>query len=173
MFMALLPSDPEASGQMSLIGLFDVAQLDHTVVITPLRNPSELGSDDLLECDPGGAIRLLESHQARNVIIDCHNIDRCCSSGFGLFIKLWKRSQANLGRMAFCNVSPHMQQIIGILSLDAMWPVVGSLSEAVVFIEGSSPTATKDGVASAQGAKQDATAAAGDAMPARFRSAAP
>ena len=158
---------------MSLIGLFHVEQLDHTVVVTPLRNLTELGTDDLLDCDPGGAIRLLELRQARNVIIDCHHIDRCCSSAVGLFIRLWKRSQANLGRMAFCNVSPHMQQIVEILRLDAVWPAFGSLSDAVAYVQDCSDTAAAKSIGSACGAKPDATSAVGETVPESYRSGVP
>ena len=118
-----------------IVDLFDVQQSGSTVVITLLRNPTELGSTELLDCDPGGAIRLLESQQAKNVIINCQNIDRCCSSALGLFVKLWKRTQANGGRFVFCNLCGHLRQVVEILRLDSMWPVFDSLAEAIEHAE--------------------------------------
>ena len=117
------------------VGLFDVQQSGSTVVITLLRNPTELASTELLDCDPGGAIGLLESRLAENVIINCQNIDRCCSSAVGLFVKLWKRVQANGGRFVFCNLCGHLRQVVEILRLDGMWPVIDSLAEAIEHVE--------------------------------------
>ena len=70
-----------------------------------------------------------------NVVINCEHMDRCCSSAVGLFIKLWKRAQANHGRMAFCNLSAHLRQLIEILRLDKMWPVFDSLADAIEHVK--------------------------------------
>jgi anti-anti-sigma factor len=120
---------------MSAIGSFGVERLDSTVVVTPLRDLTELGSDELLECDPGGVLELLSTRQARNVIFNLEHIDRCCSSAVGLFIKIWKRAQANDGHVAFCNLSAHLQQIVEILHLNELWPIYGSLAEAMAHVE--------------------------------------
>jgi anti-anti-sigma regulatory factor len=58
-----------------------------------------------------------------------------------LFIKLWKQSLANGGRMAFCHLSAHLRQLVEVLCLDKVWPVFASEPEAFAYVSDSSHSA--------------------------------
>jgi ABC-type transporter Mla MlaB component len=120
---------------MSQTNAFQVEQIGLTILVTPTRNLMEFEIDGLLNCDPGGAIELLESQRARSVIIDCRNLCRCCSSGIAVFVRLGKRSQTQRGRMAFCNVSHPIRSILEITNLTTMWPVFASMADAIAYVE--------------------------------------
>ncbi len=120
---------------MSQINAFQVEQIGLTILVTPTRNLLEFEIDDLLNCDPGGAIEILESERARNVIIDCRNLCRCCSSGIAVFIRLGKRSQAQRGRMAFCHVLHPIHNMLELTNLTALWPVFASMADAIAYVE--------------------------------------
>ncbi len=125
---------------MSQTNAFQVERLGQTILVTPIRDLLEFEIDALLTCDPGGAIELLESQQAKNVIIDCRNLRCCCSSGIAVFIRLGKRSQAHRGRMAFCNVSHSMQTILEVTNLTTLWPIFASMSDAIAYVEEDATT---------------------------------
>ena len=122
---------------MSLTSVFRVEIEGSTIVMTPLQDPDELSFDALLEDDCQNIFDLLGSGEAKNVLIDCHNIDRCCSSAVAFFIKLWKRTQACDGRLVYCSVSPHLREVFEIVRLDKVWPMFESRAEAIAELQES------------------------------------
>jgi hypothetical protein len=130
---------------MSESPFFQVERAGQTIVVTPLVDLFELNSDELLNCDPGGAIWLLESQQASNVVIDCRRLVRCCSSGIAVFIRLGKRTLAHHGRMALCNQSVRMRQVYYVLNLTTLWPTFDSLEEALAYVQEGAGSAESAG----------------------------
>jgi len=49
----------------------------------------------------------------------------------GFFLKLWKRIRGVDGRMVFCDVLPHEQEVLHLTQLDTLWPVCGTRADAV------------------------------------------
>ena len=90
---------------------------------------------ELLDGDAGGVFELLDRAPSTNVVVDCGNVPVCFSSTVVFFIRLWKKTQANHTRIAFCNASPHLLRELEVLHLAGMWPMFGSVSEAVEHVE--------------------------------------
>ena len=114
--------------------LFELRQTDRTVFLTLIREPRPM-EGELLDGDPGGVFELLDRVPGINVVVDCGNVPVCFSSTVVFFIRLWKKTVANHGRIAFCNASPHLLQEFEVLHLNGMWPMFGSLSEAIEHVE--------------------------------------
>jgi anti-anti-sigma factor len=49
----------------------------------------------------------------------------------GAIVKLWKRVCQRGGRLALCNVSENVSQVLHITKLHAIWPIYGSREQAL------------------------------------------
>ena len=124
---------------MNANSVFEVEQAGLTVIVTPLRDPDELTFDEHVESETERVLNRLGNGKAKNVVVDCHRIDRCCSSAVSFFIRLSKSVRGMDGRMAFCNVSAHLLEVFKMLNLDTLWLICGSRDEAIAKVE-SPPT---------------------------------
>ncbi len=106
-------------------------QLDGDVLIlAPHSNLSELELS-YFEEEFRAVLRELEVAGHRNVVLDFDGTDYYGSTALGFFLKLWKRIRSVDGRMAFCNVSPHEQEVLRLTRLDTLWPVCDTRADAV------------------------------------------
>jgi anti-anti-sigma factor len=110
--------------------IFEVQQSGENLIVTPLKDLSELdyeqiqlGARDLLE--------LLSISPVKNVVMDFRNTDSFGSTALGFFVKLWKKIRQRNGYMAFCNLSENEKEILQVTKLDGLWPMCGTLDEAL------------------------------------------
>jgi anti-anti-sigma factor len=80
---------------------------------------------------------LLNGIGIKNVVLDFHKTDYYGSTALGFFLKLWKRVRNRNGRMAFCNVSDHENEILRITKLDHLWLICSSRVEALEAVRES------------------------------------
>jgi hypothetical protein len=111
-----------------------VRQTDLSAIVTVTRVPSPC-DEELLTDDPGGAVRWVDEHSLKNVVLDCRNIEICTSTVVAFFLRLWTRTRSRHGRLAICNVSDHLVRTLERLRLAGEWPVFGSLAEALQYVE--------------------------------------
>jgi anti-anti-sigma factor len=119
-------------------GIFCIENLGATVVVTPQQDPDELTFDESGESELAEVFNRLDGGESISVVVDCHRIERCCSSGIAFFIKLLKNAERNGGQLAFCNVSEHLREVFEMLHLNTLWPTCGSLGDALAVVEGAS-----------------------------------
>ena len=115
-------------------GLFEIEQQDDTIIVVPTVDLRELDYQGI----EGGArdvLNLLNGTGIKNVVLDFHKTDYYGSTALGFFVKLWKRVRLRNGRMAFCNVSAHEKEILQVTSLDHLWPICSSRSEALEAVK--------------------------------------
>ena len=110
--------------------MFEIEKQGDVVIVTPERDLREFEFGEI-EDEGMQLLRLLESREARNVVIDFSHTDYYGSTALSFFVKLWKRVRANGGKMAFCNVSAHELEILELTKLDTLWGLYGSRDEAV------------------------------------------
>lgn len=109
-------------------------QLRGTVaIVSPTADMRELefeqiesAAEELLQQVDAGAIK--------NVVIDFTDTDFYGSTALAFFVKLWKRLRSKGGRLAFCNVSVHEREILEITHLSQLWPICGSLDDALAAV---------------------------------------
>jgi anti-anti-sigma factor len=110
--------------------IFAIEEQGNTLLVVPVMDLRELDYQRIEE----GAKRILDLLNApgiQNVVLDFHQTDYYGSTALGFFTKLWKRVSEQKGRMAFCNVSDHEEEILRITHLDRLWPICSSRSEAL------------------------------------------
>jgi anti-anti-sigma factor len=114
--------------------IFDIEQQDATLIVTPLVDLREL---DFQRIETGASEILvrLNGTGIKNVVMDFHKTDYYGSTALGFFVKLWKRVRSRSGRMAFCNLSDHESEILQITTLDHLWPICSSRSEALEAVK--------------------------------------
>jgi anti-anti-sigma factor len=114
-------------------GIFDLEVEGETVIVTPTEDLREL---DFAEIGAGAeeVLALLGRTPARNVVVDLRRTDYYGSTALGFFVRVWKRVRGRGGRMAWCNVSAHEEEILRLARLDRLWPVCPSREEALAAV---------------------------------------
>jgi anti-anti-sigma factor len=114
-------------------GVFAIDCLDDTIIVIPTTDLRELDYQRI-EAGASNVLDLLSRAPLKNVVLDFHRTDYYGSTALGFFMKLWKRVRARGGRMAFCNVSKHEKDILQATSLDHLWPICSSRTEALAMV---------------------------------------
>lgn len=110
--------------------LFEFQDNAGTLILSPTSDLSELELSYFDE-EFRAVIRRLEDSGFRNVVLDFQGTDYYGSTALGFFLKLWKRIRSVDGKMAFCNVSPHEQEVLRLTRLDTLWPICGTREDAL------------------------------------------
>jgi anti-anti-sigma factor len=69
-----------------------------------------------------------------NLIIDLRNADQLGTVVLGSVVRLWKRVAQRGGRLALCNVSENVVQVLRVTKLHAVWPIYATREEALRII---------------------------------------
>jgi anti-anti-sigma factor len=114
---------------------FEVELDGETAVITPTRSLPELDFQEI-EAAADKVLNLLSRAGARNVVADLRRMDWCGSTVLGFFVRLSRMVRLRSGRMAFCNVSEHEDEILALANLEGVWPVCASKEDAIRAVGG-------------------------------------
>ncbi len=111
-------------------GLFRFEQDEHTLVLTPTRNLSEL---ELVSIDDTvhDVLQTFDANGVLNLVFDFGGTEYYGSTALGMFITLWKRVHESGGRMVFCNLSAHEQATLELTHLDQLWAICHSREDAL------------------------------------------
>ena len=111
--------------------IFEVVRMGGgRVVVTPKRNLSEF---DFLEIEDE-LLALAGDQSVERVIVDFHRTDYLGSSALGRLVWLDQTLRGRGGRLAFCNVSAHQKEIVGVVGLATKWPTYATLQDALVAV---------------------------------------
>lgn len=113
--------------------LLQTRKVNGTLVITPSADLREFEFDQI-EAAAEMTLQQIDAGVAKNVIIDFRETDFYGSTALAFFVKLWKRVKSAGGNLIFCNVSAHEREILDITRLNTLWPLCGSLEEALAVI---------------------------------------
>ena len=85
----------------------------------------------LLEGAAALLIDSLKNEANPQVIVDLSPLDYFGSSFLALLIRCWKLTQAKNGTMVLSGVSNRARDLLHMTSLDMVWPIYGSVREAI------------------------------------------
>ncbi len=122
---------------MTALQVFETQQVGDTLVLSPRRNLSELQLNHF-EQETAAVLDLVESTQARNIVLDLSDTTYYGSTALGFFVKLWTRIRKLHGHMAFCNVSENELEILRLTKLDSLWAICETREEALRSVQQSS-----------------------------------
>ena len=103
------------------------------MIVTPSADLRE-SEIKRLEDEFQAVLDILAEEGLKNVVIDFAKTDYYGSTALGFFVKVWKRVRCAGGRMAFCGVSKHEQQILEITNLNTLWPIYPTRNEALAYV---------------------------------------
>jgi anti-anti-sigma factor len=112
---------------------FEVERQDDTLIVTPTGDLRELEFAQI-EAGAEAILERIERALVRNVVVDFQGTDYYGSTALGVFVKLWKRVCRHGGKMAFCNLSGHENEILEITRLNGLWPICRSRAEALAAV---------------------------------------
>lgn len=115
--------------------LFEIARRDDIAVITATRDLSEFVYE-ALESEASDVLALLKDGRCRSVVVDLSQAEYCGSTALGLFLKLWKQTRANHGKMSFWGLSANEEEVFATMKLDSLWPLCKTLDEALQAVRG-------------------------------------
>jgi anti-anti-sigma factor len=113
-------------------GIFGIEQRGETLIVSPVTDLSEL---DYRQVEDGlnEVLQRLADVPAKHVVLDFHRTDYYGTTALSCFLKLWKRVVSGNGKMVFCNVSEHEQEI---LKINHLWPIYPSRDAALQAVQG-------------------------------------
>jgi anti-anti-sigma factor len=114
--------------------IFDFDHSGETLILIPNTDLRDL-EFDTLEAGSAKVFEALNSEAITNVIIDFHKTDYYGSTALAFFVKFWKRIKKRGGKMVFCNVSSHEQEILELTNLISLWAVCPTRQDAIDLVQ--------------------------------------
>ena len=123
-------SAPPREGQ-----IFGRETFGSTLVLNPLIHLGSLNEPEIA-VETQDVLDFLTRSASANLVIDLANGDYLGTSMLGAFVKLWKRVSQRGGRLALCNVSDSVAQVLRMTKLQTVWPIYPSREQALIAIGG-------------------------------------
>jgi anti-sigma B factor antagonist len=123
-------SPPLREGQ-----IFARETLGNTVVLNPLIHLGSLNEPEI-SLETQELLDLLNRSASANLVIDLAHGNYLGTSMLGAIIKLWKRVSQRGGRLALCNVSESVVEVLRVTKLQTVWPIYDSREQAVTAVGG-------------------------------------
>jgi anti-anti-sigma factor len=125
---------PNSTVQLASGYVFSRETIGDVMILTPA---ADLGSFHESEISHESE-DLLEIFRSRpkpvSLVIDLAQTDYFGTAILGAIVKLWKRISQNGGRIAICNVSENVIQMLRVTKLSAIWPIFPTRDEALSAI---------------------------------------
>lgn len=113
--------------------VFKIEVARHALILSPQRNISSLAEDEV-QSQWDGIVARLDEPGIAHVVFDFGKINYFGSSMLEAMLYLWKKIDAEGGKMAVCSLSSTAAEIIHLSRFDAIWKVCGNRDEALDFV---------------------------------------
>jgi anti-anti-sigma factor len=124
------PSVPLREGQ-----IFSREISGNTLILNPLIHLGSLNEPEIA-LETQELLDFLNHSASANLVIDLAQGDYLGTSMLGAMVKLWKRVSQRGGRLALCNVSESITQVLRVTKLQTVWPIYGSREQALAAVGG-------------------------------------
>lgn len=108
----------------------------NTLVLAPHRPLGSLNEIEIVG-ESNELVTLFQPSSPLNLVVDLQQGEYLGTALLGAIVRLWKRVALAGGRLALCNISDPVFQILRITKLHTVWPIYGSRDEALAFVEGT------------------------------------
>jgi anti-anti-sigma factor len=114
--------------------IFEFEPHADTIVVVPVVNLRESDYERIEEAAKD-IFEFLNRSSYKNVVLDFHKTDFYGSTALAFFVKLWKWAKQHNGRLIFCNLSEHEQEVLQVANLDQLWPICTTRKEALQAVQ--------------------------------------
>jgi anti-anti-sigma factor len=109
---------------------FEIERDGETAILTPCAD-REGRAVPQVEIGAGEVWDVLTDPAVRNVLVDFHRTEDAGTTALGVCLKLRQAVRSRDGHMAFCNVSPQVQETLRRTKLNCLWAIWASREEAM------------------------------------------
>lgn len=102
--------------------IFEIRRLHGVVVVTPVRNLSELEFQQI----ESELRELGRDPDVTRVLVDFGRTDYCGSTALGMLLWLTRVLRERGGSLTLCNLSAHEREILNVTGLGDAWPISDS-----------------------------------------------
>jgi anti-anti-sigma factor len=110
-----------------------VEQVDGVTVVTFDSQVQNISEDYLAAARE--TLLSVAGSQPPYVVLDLAGIHFFSSSFIEILFRIWKRTKANGGRFALCNVDKYCGEVLKITNLDSLWPIESSRASAFEVVK--------------------------------------
>ena len=115
--------------------IFARETLGSTLILNPMIHLGSLDEPEI-SLETHDLLEFLNRSASANLVVDLANGDYLGTSMLGAIIKLWKRVSQRGGRLALCNVSESVVQVLRVTKLQTVWPIYPSREQALSAVGG-------------------------------------
>lgn len=112
-------------------GQFFKTRVESDVLIVEIRKPVGSLADRTVMLELDQVLADLRELASRKVVIDFCQVAYFGSSLLEALRLIWNEVHLGGGRMTVCNLSPVGKEILQVAKFDHLWPIVGTLDEAL------------------------------------------
>ncbi|MGQ0636015.1 MAG: STAS domain-containing protein [Planctomycetaceae bacterium] len=101
-----------------------------------LRPHCRLGSlqETQIVAETNELLEIINSSGPLNIVLDLAHDDYLGTAMVGAIVRLWKRVAMRGGRLALCNLSDTVHQVLRVTKLHAVWPIYATRDEALAAV---------------------------------------
>jgi anti-anti-sigma factor len=117
--------------------IFSREELGKTLVLNPMMHLGSLHEPEIVH-ETDGLLEFINrsGDGPVNLVIDLALGDYLGTAMLGAVVKLWKRVSQRGGRLALCNVSDNVVQVLRVTKLHTIWPIYATRDQALVAMNG-------------------------------------
>ncbi len=117
--------------------IFAREALGNTLVLNPMMHLGSLHEPEIVH-ETDGLLEFINrpGDGPINLVIDLALGDYLGTAMLGAVVKLWKRVSQRGGRLALCNVSDNVIQVLRVTKLHTIWPIYSTRDQALAAING-------------------------------------
>ena len=115
--------------------IFTRESYGNTLVVNPLIHLGSIHEPEIVH-ETEDILNLINTSASINLVIDLARGDYLGTAMLGAVVKLWKRVSQRGGRLALCNVSENILQVLRITKLHTIWPIYGTREQALAAVGG-------------------------------------
>ncbi|QDV52979.1 STAS domain-containing protein [Gimesia fumaroli] len=117
--------------------IFEVEQAAPNLVVVPQGSTMQFQYSNV-QVESNKVLRLFDSPEVKNVIIDLSRVDYLDSIIIGAIIRLLQRAKQTGGHAVFCNACDNMQNILKCIKVGTLWPLYDSREAALAALNENS-----------------------------------
>jgi len=106
-----------------------------TLVLNPLMHLGSLHEPEIVH-ETEDVLTVLSQTSSTNLLIDLAQGTYLGTAMLGAIVKLWKHVALRGGKLALCNVSENVTQVLRLTKLQTVWPIYASRQEALAALGG-------------------------------------
>lgn len=115
------------------LDIFEVEQVTQNLVVAPQGSTLQYQYSNV-QIESNKVLRMFDTPEVKNVIIDLSNVDYLDSIIIGAIIRLLQRAKQSGGQAVFCNACENMQNILKCIKIGTLWPLYESREAAITAL---------------------------------------